>query len=64
MPIHLQTKFIELQCASIYKNNHIDCLQEFYKTLDRQTHNNLIEGPLQTFNMFGKTYIYEQTFLL
>lgn len=58
-------EIIELQCSSIYKNNHRECsLQEFYKNLDRQNqkYKNLIEVALQTFSMFGTTYICEQTF--
>ncbi|CAM2097121.1 unnamed protein product [Caretta caretta] len=63
LPLDLQLEVIELQCSAVYRNKQRESsLRDFYKSLDNEKYKNLIEVALKTFNIFGSTYICEQTF--
>lgn len=63
LPVQLQLEVIELQCSVLYRNRHRETsLQDFYKSLDKEKYKNLRETALETFSVFGSTYICEQTF--
>ena len=56
-------EIIDLQASSVYKSKHKESsLQDFYKCLNKEEFKNLLTLAKQMFNLFGSTYICEQTF--
>ncbi|MEE6463219.1 hypothetical protein FKM82_005821 [Ascaphus truei] len=63
LPSQLQMIVIDLQFATGYRYRHRESsLQEFYRRMDSENYQNLIEAAMKTFSIFGSTYICEQTF--
>ena len=56
-------ELIELLASSVYKSKGGESsLQDFYKCLNKERFQNLLNLAKQMFSLFGNTYICEQTF--
>ena len=63
VPIQLQLDVIELHASFVCKTKHIESsLLNFYRCLKGDKYKNLAQLAKKTLNIFGSTYICEQTF--
>ena len=62
-PMQLQMEVIELQASSVCKTKHRESsLPDFYRILNNDRYKNVVQLAKKTLNIFGSTFICEQTF--